>query len=144
VKRETVHHVLWAGAVAALFALAYSYSITNGRSSYEQRLWVSQLNLRLARYSISLFKEQVGRFPESLEELDEYGKKHPHEIDWRWPYGETISRRRRTEGHAQLDGSGGFFYDPESGDIRVNLTKPLHHYWRRYSGKRRDEIPADW
>ena len=85
----------------------------------------------------------MGRFPESLDELNEYRKKYPEKTS-RWPFAERISPSSGMQGHAKLDGSGGFFYDPQSGDIKVNLTKPLHEYWKRCSGKRKDEIPADW
>jgi hypothetical protein len=148
VKRGIVYYVLWTGAVAALLVLAYMFSayiycIVNRPPSYQPRVTLTLTHLCDARVAIDLFKEQVGRFPESLDELNEYRKKYPDKTS-RWPLREYISRDPKTEGHAKLDGSGGFFYDPQSGDIRVNLTKPLHEYWRRYSGRSKDDIPADW
>jgi len=101
--------------------------------------------LHFSRENIRLFFEQNGRFPKSLHELNEYGKNFPKKIKWMFPPGESISgySSGRSE-HSVLDGTGGSYYNPETGVLKVNLTKPLKSYWRFYFGKRRNEVPADW
>jgi hypothetical protein len=149
VKEYTIHYCLGICAIAALLLLlAYLCLAPRDQLSYSHRLRWTEENLRFARHCISVFKEETGRFPESIKELNEYGERFPERTSWSFRFREAISRVWKTEdafrGHAELDGSGGFFYDPKSGDIKVNLTKPLRFYWRGYTGARSDEIPADW
>jgi len=67
----------------------------------------------MARHCIGLFKEETGRFPASLEEANEYGRRFPDQTDWRFPFREAVSDRWETEdafrAQADLDGRGGFF-----------------------------------
>jgi hypothetical protein len=98
--------------------------------------------LDFSRSAIDDFVKQTHRFPNSLAELGAYMEGQR----WARPTpGEWISNRRGdfTE-HRGLDGTGGIYYNPGTGEIRVNLTKPVGHYRRTYFGPRRDEVPADW
>ena len=99
-------------------------------------------NLRFIRRSIDLYAEQNRKFPDSLDQLNEYGTKFRNEIAWYCPPKELITKNS-TE-HSLLDGAGGLYYDPKSGTLKLNLTKPLRSYWWLYFGEKRDEIPADW
>ncbi len=101
-------------------------------------------NLGLSRRSIQFFTEQNGRFPDSLHELWEYWKNHPERREWPGPSKEFISAESNGTEHSVLDGTGGLYYDPKTGEMKINLTKPLKSYWRFYFGKKRDQIPADW
>lgn len=133
--------------VVGLTLLMLVLSVCIGRKyhDYSSRLRATRLGLYFTRNSIPLFFEQNGRFPKSLHELNEYGKKFPKEIHWMFPPGESISSYRSDlPEHAVLDGTGGLYYNPETGVLKVNLTKPLKSYWRFYFGKRRNEVPADW
>lgn len=153
-KRRIVHYGLRICAIAILLPLlGYALlTLSDMRWDCLELLHYTDRNLKCARHCIRVFKEDMGRFPESLQELYEYGKKIPEgdkeRAYWQFPFKESISphwmTKKRSREHAVLDGSGGFFYNPENGDIRVNLTEPLRHYWRGYSGSEKDEIPADW
>jgi len=155
-KQQTIHRGLWICAVATLLSLLLGFAflaLTDTGPNREGRLFDTDLNLRYARLCVRLFKEDVGRFPKSLQELYEYGKEKIRKGEtesgfWRFPFEESISHywktEKRSREHAVLDGSGGFFYNHENRDIRVNLKKPLRHYWRCYSGRKTNEIPADW
>jgi len=99
-------------------------------------------NLRLTRRSIGLYAEQNGKFPDSLDEFNEYGSKVRNEINWHCPPKELITGNS-TE-HSVLDGTGGLYYDPNNGDMKLNLTKPLKGYWIFYFGEKRNDVPADW
>ncbi len=154
VKRRIVHYGLWICAMAILLpVLGYAVlTLSDMRWDCVELLFYTDVNLKDARHCIGVFKGDIGRFPKSLQELYEYGKKIPEggseRSFWRFPFKESISphwmTKRRSREHAVLDGSGGLYYNPENGDIRVNLTKPLRHYWRGYSGDKKDDIPADW
>jgi len=126
--------------------------VNNEVRSYPRRLRITRRNLTFGRESIRLFAEHTGRFPESLREMNEYskkGKKYRDKINWRFqpmeaissdnPYNPSISSE-----HGVLDGTGGFYYNPKTGILKVNLTKPLKSYWRLYTGERKDEVPAEW
>jgi len=43
-----------------------------------------------------------------------------------------------------LNGKGGFYYDPNTGELRLNLTEPVKHYVPGYKGRYADEIPSSW
>jgi len=147
-KRPKVSDVL----ITVLFVVGFtllmwglSMCVVTKYHDYSSRLRATRLSLHFTRKSIRLFFEQNGTFPKSLQELNEYGKKFPKEIDWMFPPGESISGYPSDlPEHSILDGTGGLYYNPETGVLKVNLTNPLKSYWRFYFGKRRNEIPADW
>ncbi|MBN1973593.1 MAG: hypothetical protein JW787_08130 [Sedimentisphaerales bacterium] len=121
------------------------YLITYANDSYYDRMLSTKTGLRFSRQSIQLFYEQNKRFPDSLHELDDYAKKFPENIKIYFSPGEVISSNNvfRSE-HQVLDSTGGLYYDPNKGEIKINLTKPLKSYWIFYYGEGRNEVPADW
>lgn len=119
--------------------------VRNINCSYRLRIKGARIMLTFSRRSIRLFAEQNGRFPDSLYELLEYGKKFPDKIKWSFPPSESISgKSSNSREHFVLDGTGGLYYNPKTGELKLNLTKPLKAYWRFYFGKERDKVPADW
>jgi hypothetical protein len=112
--------------------------------SYWSRMKGARLTLMFTRRSIQLFAEQNGRFPDSLNELNEYGKKFPNQIQWYFPAKESIAGKPDSREHSVLDGTGGLYYNPKTGELKLNLTKPLKAYWRFYFGESRNHVPADW
>jgi hypothetical protein len=96
------------------------------------------------RRSIQLFAERNGRFPNSLNELNEYGKKFPKQIQWYFPPKESIAGKPNSRERSVLDGTGGLYYNNKTGEMKFNLTKPLKFYWTFYFGKSRDDVPANW
>jgi len=143
-KRTTLSVLLLIG-VLLIICVVYVLA-SNKISSYSRRLRFTEINLAFGRECIHLFADQTGKFPESLHELNEYGKKFRNKIDWRFPLRESISSYNPSNfsEHNVLDGTGGLYYNPETGEIKVNLIKPLKSYWRLYFGEERDEVPADW
>ena len=112
--------------------------------SYWSRMRAAKINLSFARRSISIFAKQNGRFPVSLHELEEYQEKFPDNIPWRFTPSESIVGKPNSREHSVLDGTGGLYYNPKTGELKLNLTKPLKSYWRFYLGEERNEVPADW
>jgi hypothetical protein len=147
-KRHKVLHVLTTVLIvvgSTLLISGLSMLIIDKYSSYSSRLRGTLVNLNFSRESVRLFFEENGRFPKSLHELNEYGKKFPGEIKWRFGPKESISNYLSDlSEHDVLDGTGGLYYSSETGVVKINLTKPLKAYWRFYFGTRRNEVPADW
>jgi len=80
--------------------------------------------------------------------MNEYAKKdekYRAKIKWRLPLMESISSYHPSNSseHGVLDDTGGLYYNPKTGVLKVNLTKTLKSYWRLYSGERKDEVPAE-
>ena len=95
-----------------------------------------------SRAAIEDFAKHNGRFPGSLTELSAHMKRLHIP---RWLPKEWISKRRGDfSEHRELDGTGGIYYNPATGEIKVNLTKPVRCYRRTYIGPSRTDIPADW
>lgn len=145
-KRPKTSFVFWIVVTVLLVVGIGLVLITNEMRSYPRRLRLTRTNLAFGRECILLFVDQTGSFPESLHELNDYGNKFPDKINWRFPPREAISSYNPSNlsEHNVLDGTGGLYYNQNTGVLKVNLTKPLKSYWRLYFGKERDEIPADW
>jgi hypothetical protein len=130
------------GVLLVTIGLSTAVNIDN---SYWDSIQSTKVNLLFARRSIRLFAEQNGRFPDSLQELNEYGRKFPEKIQWYFAPRECISQKPSNScEHSALDGTGGLYYDPQKGALRVNLTKSLKSYWPFYFREKRNEIPAEW
>ena len=109
---------------------------------YQSRIRQQRVNLFLSRRSIDLYAEQNDKFPGSLDDLNEYGNRFRSEVAWYCQPKDLITRNSIE--HSVLDGTGGLYYDPNHGDLKLNLTKPLESYWIFYFGKKKNDIPADW
>ena len=107
-------------------------------NSYRSKLRIQKTNLAMSRTNIRLFAEQNGRFPDSLHELNEYKKQFPVTPK------EFIAGKSDPSEHSVLDGKGGLYYNSKTGELKLNLMRPLKSYWRFYLGEKRNEVPADW
>jgi hypothetical protein len=106
-----------------------------------RRVWTITNVSALTSY-IEQFKERQERFPESISELKGFIK-DKNEFNSR-RFMEFISDANGLEKESSiLDNSGGWYYNKENGELKVNLTMPLKQYFKncRY---RKDEIPANW
>lgn len=112
--------------------------LININNSYRSKLRIQKTNLALSRTNIRLFAEQHGRFPDSLHELNESKKQFPVTPD------EFIAGKSDPSEHSLLDGKGGLYYNSKTGELKLNLMRPLKSYWRFYLGEKRNEVPADW
>jgi hypothetical protein len=130
--------------VALLLLVALLYVVQSERAMYPDRLIATEECLRSARLWVSSFRQDMGRFPESFEEVYRYQDSTSGKEGNRYVFVEQISTPKVLPERTELDGTGGFFYNRQTGEIRVNLTRPLRTYWRLYYGRRRDEIPASW
>ena len=115
------------------------------RYGYRRRLGYTRSNMRLSRERIRLFNERNGRFPDSLHEAyEDSARNHRERREWPGPSNESIFWKPNGTESSVLDGTGGLYYNPKTGELKINLTKPLKSYWWFYFGERRNQIPADW
>jgi hypothetical protein len=140
-KAPTIGSVLLIVSIVLCVLMLLCIARPRTSNSYENQVHVTQLCLTCSRTAIDHFTQQTGRFPTSLAELGAH-------MDGRWAFpkpAEWLSKRRGDfSEHRELDGTGGIYYNPATGKIKVNLTKPVRYYHWAYFGPGRDEIPADW
>jgi len=112
---------------------------------YSKKLLWTKFSLRLARMNISQFRQTKARNPHSLGEINQYAQEHPDSGLRKIAFGEYLTNTNgNKKEYTSLNGQGGMFYNAETGEVKVNLTKPVKYYLRLYFGEKRNEIPADW
>jgi type II secretory pathway pseudopilin PulG len=103
----------------------------------------SELSLSYLREQIRQYHETTGEFPSSLAQMKArfVGKQGE-----RWgPDREWLSTDKGNERESSvLDGSGGWYYNKETGELKINLNKPLKSYLKHYCRRDRNERPCDW
>ncbi len=101
----------------------------------------TRARLYAMRQSIAAFSEITGRYPHSLQEFwDLYGSASPDVVR----VGFKVEKRENVAEYRQLNGEGGFYYDPNTGELKLNLTEPVKNYVPGYKGRYADEIPSSW
>ncbi|MBE0535962.1 MAG: hypothetical protein IH624_09860 [Phycisphaerae bacterium] len=124
---------------------------------YEQRIAASVYALHAARQSVKWYEAETGSYPDSIRDVSCYAKEH--KVDYYEPgvsagelrlflpdfHFERISSRKGSNSeHASLTGQGGFYYNKETGEVRINLTKPLREYFLFCCGHWGSVVPAKW
>jgi hypothetical protein len=105
--------------------------------------WNSELSLSYLREQIRQYHETTGEFPPSLAQMKAGFVAEPGE---RWgPDKEWLSTDKGNGRESSvLDGRGGWYYNQETGELRINLDKPLKSYLKHYYRRDRNERPCDW
>lgn len=121
--------------------------------SLSSRVVNAKHSLYVARRSIKWYKTQTGNYPLHLSTIQEYAKGNG--LSKKEPYTrlfEHDSHKERitsSSGNSveynELNGQGGFFYNPNTGEVKLNITKPLKEYfWFYFLATDCDEIPSEW
>jgi len=110
--------------------------------------------LYVARKSIKWYKTQTGNYPLHLSTIQEYAKannlsnRDPNTIRL---FQHDLHQERITSfsgnsmEYNELNGQGGFFYNSNTGEVKLNITKPLKEYfWFYFLARNREEIPSEW
>jgi hypothetical protein len=113
---------------------------------YNTRYSSTKYNLRELSYAIYNYKELTGISPSS--DLHELYSVFLHKNDKYKTLLKAIPREyitgdkddNKTQVYTRLGNEGGWYYNPNTGDIRVNYNKPLSSEWVTHEG----EIPSDW
>ncbi|MCK4998775.1 MAG: hypothetical protein KAS23_04540 [Anaerohalosphaera sp.] len=144
--RELKKAIVLFVAIVLLVSVFFGTRYLNS-NPYEKRIEWTQISLIAVRYDISLFYEKYGRYPDSFSEI----KQVSINIDdtekgfSERQYKEYIScEEGETAEVNKLDNSGGWFYNPENGEVKINLTESLHTYFPNYYYFNRNQIPSEW
>jgi hypothetical protein len=127
--------------IALLFVLLVAGAYIWYQSKCEKRIRGIRVVLSMTRRGINAFYGLKGRYPKSF---DEY-RQVVSESVWGSMYVDLTSDKQSVvpEYH-ELNDKGGYCYDPNTGQIRLNLTRPVQEYLKFYSGSYKDQIPSSW
>jgi hypothetical protein len=101
--------------------------------------------LMIGRQKIQDFRRVNNRYPQSLAELEQYIAQTQ---ELRFAGGRFVEQISTPKGnathHERLDGTGGWYYDNTTGELRVNLTHEIKSYLPGYIASDGTERPCDW
>jgi hypothetical protein len=105
------------------------------------RIQGTRSNLQIIREFVAQFKAERGVYPASLESMEPFSESGGSDSS----LAEYLSDPNgNASTHAVLDGNGGWYYEPMSGRVKVNLLKRVDAYLQAYQGKDEGQIPSDW
>jgi hypothetical protein len=140
-KKKVLFIILPVCAFAAVF---FSLRYVNSEP-YGKRIETTLLRLHGARHGIEKFREIKGRFPSSLSELRNWGYKNPEAYIYPGDFCEFISDEQgNCRENNQLDGEGGLYYNKDTGEVKVNITKQIKYYLKYLPDFDRYETPSEW
>jgi len=123
--------------ILVAFAVYVSY-----QTQHEKRIEATIVYLKALRTSIQVFYNYNGLYPDSLDEFRQW--QHAGDI-WQKMYVDLTSEKQSDiPEYRELNDKGGYYYDPNSGEIRLNLTRPVKEYLKWYVGRFKDEVPSSW
>ncbi len=113
---------------------------------YNKEIEWTSISLQLIRENIQKFKQTNQRYPVSLDELNNHIKNDEKNLFHKRDNKEFISDRNGcSEEHVILDGKGGWFYNKQTGEIKININKPLKTFFEKYYYlPSRNKIPSEW
>lgn len=125
----------------------YCYSLSSRVVNAKHALYI-------ARKRIKWYKTQTGNYPLHLSTIQEYAKgnslsnRDPNTIRL---FQHDLQKERITSfsgnsvEYNELNGQGGFFYNSDTGEVKLNITKPLKEcFWFYFLIKDCEEIPSEW
>ena len=128
-----------------LLSLFMCFCIIEYTHSCYHRVLSTKTYLRIVRQRVMWFKETEGRNPTSINELRFYFKTQHDSNDLNELYIDFNKKARSDiKEYSILNNQGGYYYCGDTGEVRINLTKPVKDYMWFYFGKERNEIPANW
>lgn len=126
---------------ALLFVLIVVYVRVEYDSKCNNRIKVIKVYLGATRKTIQIFFENNGRYPDSFNEFRKWNRGSVWDkmiVDL------TSDKQSEVPEYRQLNDKGGYYYDPNTGEVRLNLTRPVKEYFKRYNGRYKDQIPSSW
>ena len=128
------------GILISLMVVILSYRLYQNK--IENCINSTRAMLFTHRREFNMFLDLKGHYPQSLNEFwrdirGEYASKK-HYIAFKYQSESNVKEYR------ELNGQGGYYYNPDTGDIKLNFTKPVKEYFFWYGGKYADEIPSFW
>jgi len=127
--------------ILVLLALLVTVAFIWYQSKCENRIRSNRIVLSMTRRGINTFYELNGRYPNSIDEFRQWS------IGGAWDkmiVDLTSDKQSEVPEYRQLNDKGGYYYDPNTGEIRLNLTRPVKEYLKLYSGRYQDDVPSSW
>jgi hypothetical protein len=128
--------------IALLFVLVAIFVLSILESSYERycrgRILVLQVNFKTMRTAIEMYYKENAQFPASIMDIRTYIASDKMYVDL------TSDKQSNVPEYRELNDKGGYYYDPNTGDVRLNLTRPVREYLKFYSGSYKDQVPSSW
>jgi len=135
----------WLEVLIVLIIIGLLYILIYAITSEDSSIRSTKVFLAVGRGHINGFKKHKGRYPNSLAELEQYIVQNQELGFKKLSFIEYYSDPK---GNSQefdlLNGEGGWYYNKKTGEVKLNLTKPVKCYLRFYFGKYRNEVPSDW
>ena len=110
-------------------------------SKCENRIRGTKAILSVTRKGIKLFYEKNGRYPDSIDEYQQWGRDG---VRKKMILDLTSEKQSEVPEYRQLNDKGGYYYDPNTGEVRLNLTRPVKEYLKWYSGRYKGQVPSSW
>ena len=109
----------------------------------KERCLGTKAELARIRSALKDYHQSNHRYPNSLAELRSYVQKNPEKGIMLTDLKEHITTEEGNgrEGVA-LDGTGGWYYDKGTGNVKLNITKPVKYYLGPTLNA--EDIPAEW
>ncbi len=127
-----------------LFMFAVSVSIelyVNLHKPFINRIARSRATLGYRRRAIDIYRKIRGRFPVDPDK----DLRKIYKFSYSAGRKEYISTANGNNSiHNKLDGTGGWYYNPKTGKLKINVTVPVSKCIPYYVGKYKNDIPADW
>lgn len=154
-KMELPKTILWLGsrksspyayaiAGALLLMLVVVAVYISYQTRCEDRIHAIRANIKALRSSIQVFYRSNGRYPHSLEEFRQWAGAE-HGSFWKNMYVDLKSTKQSdVPEYRELNNKAGYYYDPNNGETRLNLTRPVTEYLPRYRGRFKDAVPSSW
>ncbi len=140
-KRSPYIYVISGAVVLMLLAFAVEISY---QTRCEHRIRETKVYIKVVRRDIKFFFENNGKYPDSLDEFRRHVQKHGILI-WEKMYVDLkLEKQSAVPEFRELNDKGGYYYNPNSGEIRLNLTRSVKEYLPRYRGRFKDEVPSSW
>jgi len=126
--------------------------IFNDVTFYNKQILWTHKELMRARLNLLWFKEQTDKLPNSLVEIKQYAAKNSNSMGHTgYDFLRTKLCREFlsdangcTKEYNVLNGEGGWYYNKNTGEVKVNLNRPLKHYLKFYLGRERNSAPSSW
>ncbi len=115
---------------------------------YVKRSEWTHISLKIIRDNVNKFHTIHGKYPDSVTALNEYINNNSEEEF----YGKERENKEYISSESGLDneynvlnGQGGWYYNKNNGEVRVNIVKPLKKCFEPYYYlPARNKIPSDW
>ena len=141
-KRRPYAFVIIGALVLMLVVFAVKVEYNN---RCENRIIGIKIRMGAIRNSIHTFLEHNGRYPDSLDEFRRYIRDESGYLNVPVMYVDLTSEKQSdVPEYRQLNDKGGYYYDPNTGEVRLNLIRPVKDYLKWYNGKFKDQVPSTW